>query len=120
MSSSISRRYFIVSLGAVAAAAGLPLDSARPVTPAPGKISFGYAAITWSGKDEEASDRIVQIGSQRRSTPSYMRANEFIRSGKFGDVVMVEMSWNVNQPGRWRRPNLVPMLHEQDVDWKRF
>jgi predicted dehydrogenase len=49
-----------------------------------------------------------------------MRANEFIRSGKFGDVVMVEMTWNVNQPGRWRRPNLVPLLHEQDVDWKRF
>lgn len=67
-----------------------------------------------------ASDKIVQIGSQRRSTPSYMRANEFIRSGKFGDIVMVEMTWNVNQPGRWRRPNLVPLLHEQDVDWKRF
>jgi predicted dehydrogenase len=66
------------------------------------------------------SDRIIQVGSQRRSTPSYMRANEFIRSGKFGDVVMVEMSWNVNQPGRWRRPKLVPLLHEQDVDWKRF
>jgi predicted dehydrogenase len=66
------------------------------------------------------SDRIIQVGSQRRSTPSYMRANEFIRSGKFGDVVMVEMTWNVNQPGRWRRPDLVPLLHEQDVDWKRF
>src|SRR5258705_4134952 len=66
------------------------------------------------------SDRIIQVGSQRRSTPSYMRANEFIRSGKFGDVVMVEMTWNVNQPGRWRRPNLVPLLQEQDVDWKRF
>ena len=67
-----------------------------------------------------ASDKVVQIGSQRRSTPSYMRANEFIRSGKFGDIVMVEMTWNVNQPGRWRRPNLVPLLHEQDLDWKRF
>ncbi len=66
------------------------------------------------------SDRIIQVGSQRRSTPSYMRANDFIKSGKFGDIVMVEMSWNVNQPGRWRRPNLVPLLQEQDVDWKRF
>jgi predicted dehydrogenase len=33
---------------------------------------------------------------------------------------MVEMTWNVNQPGRWRRPNLVPKLQETDVDWKRF
>ncbi len=67
-----------------------------------------------------ASKKIVQVGTQRRSTPSYMRANEFIRSGKFGDVVMAEMTWNVNQPGRWRRPTLVPMLKEQDTDWKRF
>src|SRR5215469_15824746 len=52
-----------------------------------------------------ASKQIVQVGTQRRSTPSYMRAYEFIRSGKFGDIVMAEMTWNVNQPGRWRRPN---------------
>ncbi|HEY9231829.1 MAG TPA: Gfo/Idh/MocA family oxidoreductase [Blastocatellia bacterium] len=66
------------------------------------------------------SKQIVQVGTQRRSTPSYMRANEFIRSGKFGDIVMAEMTWNVNQPGRWRRPQLVPLLKEQDTDWKRF
>jgi predicted dehydrogenase len=66
------------------------------------------------------SKQIVQIGTQRRSTPSYMRANEFIRSGKFGDIVMAEMTWNVNQPGRWRRPKLVPTLREQDTDWKRY
>jgi predicted dehydrogenase len=66
------------------------------------------------------SKQIVQVGTQRRSTPNYMRANEFIRSGKFSDIVAVEMTWNVNQPGRWRRPNLVPLLKEQDTDWKRF
>jgi predicted dehydrogenase len=66
------------------------------------------------------SKQIVQVGTQRRSTPSYMRADEFIRSGKFGDIVMAEMTWNVNQPGRWRRPNVVPLLKEQDTDWKRF
>lgn len=66
------------------------------------------------------SDRIVQIGTQRRSAPNYINANEFIRSGKFGDIVAVEMTWNVNQPGRWRRPHLVADLKEQDVDWKRY
>ena len=66
------------------------------------------------------SKQIVQVGTQRRSTPAYMRANDFIRSGKFGDIVMAEMTWNVNQPGRWRRPTLVPQLKEQDTDWKRF
>ena len=33
---------------------------------------------------------------------------------------MVEMTWNVNQPGRWRRPEVVPTLREQDTDWKRY
>ena len=66
------------------------------------------------------SDRIVQVGTQRRSTPAYQKAAEYIKSGKFGDIVMVEMTWNVNQPGRWRRPDVVPLLKEQDTDWKRF
>lgn len=64
--------------------------------------------------------KIVQIGSQRRSTPNYIAANEYIRSGKFGKIVMVEMSWNVNQPGRWRRPELTGVIKEADTDWKRF
>jgi predicted dehydrogenase len=64
--------------------------------------------------------KIVQVGTQRRSTPSYQKAAEYIQSGKFGDIVMVEMTWNVNQPGRWRRPDVVPLLKEQDTDWKRY
>jgi predicted dehydrogenase len=71
------------------------------------------AAVKKTGK-------IVQIGTQRRSTPSYQKAADYIQSGKFGDIVMVEMTWNVNQPGRWRRPDVVPLLKEQDTDWKRY
>ncbi|MEO8404508.1 MAG: Gfo/Idh/MocA family oxidoreductase [Chitinophagaceae bacterium] len=71
-------------------------------------------------KTIKASDRIVQIGSQRRSGGNYQAANEFIRSGKFGDITMVELTWNVNQPGRWRRPAVVPLLKEEDTDWKRY
>ena len=33
---------------------------------------------------------------------------------------MCEMTWNVNQPGRWRRPSLVPKCREEDLDWIRF
>lgn len=68
----------------------------------------------------KATDRIIQIGSQRRSGANYHAANEFIRSGKFGAITMVELSWNVNQPGRWRRPALLGKLKEEDTDWKRF
>lgn len=68
----------------------------------------------------EKSDRIVQIGSQRRSGSNYHAANDFIRSGKFGDIVMVEMSWNVNQPGRWRLPQLTKEIRKEDTDWNRY
>jgi predicted dehydrogenase len=64
--------------------------------------------------------KIVQIGTQRRSTRVYQQAYDFINSGKFGDIVAVEMTWNVNQPGRWRRPKLVSQMREEDTDWKRF
>ena len=66
------------------------------------------------------SGRIVQIGTQRRSSPVYQAAYDYIRSGKFGEIVSVLMTWNVNQPGRWRRPKLVAGLREEQVDWKRF
>ena len=68
----------------------------------------------------KGSDRIVQIGSQRRSGANYHAALKYLKSGRFGDIVMAEMTWNVNQPGRWRRPQLVQTLKESDVDWTRF
>ena len=33
---------------------------------------------------------------------------------------MVELTWNVNQPARWRRPELVSQLKKEDTDWKRY
>lgn len=68
-------------------------------------------------KDRE---KIIQIGSQRRSGANYHAAANFIQSGKFGAITMVELTWNLNQPGRWRRPQLVAQMKEADTDWKRF
>jgi predicted dehydrogenase len=68
----------------------------------------------------KASNRIIQIGSQRRSGFNYHAANDFIRSGKFGPITMVELTWNVNQPGRWRRPALLSQLKQENTDWNRF
>ena len=68
----------------------------------------------------KATDRIVQIGSQRRSGTNYWAAYDFIKSGKFGPITMVQLTWNVNQPGRWRRTNVVPLLKKEDTDWKRY
>jgi predicted dehydrogenase len=66
------------------------------------------------------SKHILQVGSQRRSGSTYQAAHDFIQAGKFGPIVAAEMTWNVNQPGRWRRPDLCAAIQEQDIDWKRF
>ena len=71
-------------------------------------------------KAVRASKNIVQVGSQRRSGRNYKAAADFIKAGRFGPVTMVELTWNVNQPGRWRRPELLEKIREQDTDWKRY
>ena len=68
----------------------------------------------------ERTGKIVQIGSQRRSGRNYHAAADFIQSGGFGDIVSAEMSWNVNQPGRWRLPALTKEIREEDTDWNRY
>lgn len=67
------------------------------------------------------TDRIVQIGSQRRSGVNYAAAADYIQKGKFGPITMVELTWNVNQPGRWRRSALVALCKEEDTveGWKK-
>lgn len=80
MSSFLSRRHFVISLGAVAAASAFPGTSSAlphpsglyppvdlsyfdlPITPAPGMIRLGYAAITWNGKDADAIREISEVG----------------------------------------------------------
>lgn len=66
------------------------------------------------------TNKIVQIGSQRRSGENYKTAANYIQEGKFGAITAVDLVWNVNQPGRWRRPALVAKLKEEDTDWKRY
>jgi predicted dehydrogenase len=43
-------------------------------------------------KAVKSSDRILQVGSQRRSGQTYMAANEYLKSGKFGPIVAAEMT----------------------------
>jgi len=99
--------------GAEAVEAGRDAYVEKPIAHTMADARKIRAAVKKTGK-------IVQVGTQRRSTPAYQKAAENIQSGKFGDIVMVEMTWNVNQPGRWRRPDVVPLLKEEDTDWKRY
>ena len=75
------------------------------------------AAPSWP-RSNNRKDRTSRHAAPQH--PQLPTAHDYIQSGKFGDIVMVEMTWNVNQPGRWRRPGVVPLLKEQDTDWKRY
>jgi len=71
-------------------------------------------------KAAQESKRVIQIGTQRRSGSNYIRARDYIRSGEFGEINMIELIRNANQPGRWRRRALVAALRQEDTDWNRF
>ncbi len=77
-------------------------------------------AVNEARRDGNRGGAVVQVGSQRRSGKAYHVANEYIRSGKFGDISYVDLCWNVNQPKRWRRGNLPSQLKESDTDWKKW
>lgn len=98
---------------AEAVRAGCDVYCEKPFAETMEDARFALKAVKETGK-------IVQIGSQRRSGANYHAADDFIKSGQFGPITMVELKWNVNQPGRWRRPELLNVLKEQDTDWKRW
>lgn len=66
------------------------------------------------------SDKVVTIGTQRRSDPRYLSAEEIMRTGVVGDVVQVDVIQNVYSPYRWRRDADVKALRAKDVDWRAF
>jgi predicted dehydrogenase len=66
------------------------------------------------------SDRVVTLGTQRRSDPRYMAAADLMRDGTVGPVVAVEIVQNAYSPYRWRSPGTVKLLKEKDTDWKTF
>src|ERR1700733_867613 len=88
------------------------------------------------------SKQIVQMGTQHRSQPYPLAVRDIVQSGKIGNIVSIEQSWNVNEE-RWRfvgvdtgiSPEMLKdlnmewkswlygrksQLREEDTDWKRW
>jgi len=63
------------------------------------------------------SDRVVQIGTQRRSEGAYIGAARLVHAGVLGRITRVNFSMNFQQP-RWRRD--YSTVTPQDVAWKEF
>lgn len=99
--------------------AGLDAYCEKPLAEDMYSANMILDAVNRKRKEGMVPGSILQIGSQRRSGKAYAAAKEYINSGKFGDICYVNLTWNVNQPRRWRRSEqLVASLLEKDTDWK--
>lgn len=68
-------------------------------------------------KAQQATGKIVQVGTQQRSMPHFQKAREIIRAGEIGEVHKVHLTWNRNQP----RFNKTPLsIDLKTVNWKAF
>jgi predicted dehydrogenase len=61
--------------------------------------------------------KILQIGHQRCFKPTYIKAIEYIRSGKIGKVNQIRAYWHRNND--WRRPLPSPEL-ERQINWRLY
>jgi len=89
-----------------------------------GKDAYCEKPMSWSIeqglemiKAVRATDRIVQIGMQRRSTPPVMEAKKIIDSGFLGEVSLVRAQWYWHM-----QETLDPAAVKVNgkVDWDRF
>ena len=62
---------------------------------------------------------VVQVGTQHRSEPYQIAAQQVARGGALGDVSKIEIVWNYHGP-RWRGRPEVKQIREQDTDWNKW
>jgi inosose dehydratase len=64
VTSQLSRRRFVISLGSLAAASVVPqqLAEAIEMPGSPSGMRLGYAAITWGGNDLQAINDVAEVG----------------------------------------------------------
>ena len=88
--------------------AGKDVYCEKPMTHS---ISEGVRVI----REVRATDRIVQIGMQRRSTPWIIETKKMVDDGLIGDIYAAKAQWN------WIRSRpLNNSTLEGELDWKRF
>lgn len=90
--------------------AGKDIYCEKPMTH---HVSEGFEMIA----AEKKNNRIVQIGSQRRSSIVYAKAKELVEQGAIGELYLVEGTMGRNDPcGAWEYPP-PPDLSPSNFDW---
>ena len=76
-------------------------------------LSEGEAVV----RAQDENGRIVQVGTQQRSMPQFVKAREILQAGTLGTIHKVHMTWNRN------RRSARPRSHDVDpasLDWTQF
>ncbi len=76
-------------------------------------LGEGHAVI----RAQNDNDRIVQVGTQQRSMPQFLRAREVLKQGRLGSVHKIHLTWNRN---RTTAPPRSYQVDPASVDWKSF
>ncbi len=92
-----------------------------------GKDVYIEKPLTWSieqGREIIAAvkrtGRLLQVGSQGKTSATTAKAREIVKSGALGKVNMVRMANNRNSPeGAWVYP-IPPDASPQTIDWQKF
>jgi hypothetical protein len=61
----------------------------------------------------KATKKIVQMAPNVVAAIITKQRQISCKVAKYGPITMVELNWNVNQPGRWRRAALVEKIRQQ-------
>jgi len=93
-----------------ALAAGKDVYVEKPLTHS---LAEGKAVIA----AQQRSGKIVQVGTQQRSMPQFLKARELLKAGRIGDVFKVHLTWNRNADRLRKRPL---GIDANKVDWKEF
>lgn len=92
-----------------------------------GKHVYVEKPMTWTVEETyevrkavEENNIVFQLGHQGRQTESYFKAREAIEKGLLGEITLIEVTTNRNDPnGAWVYP-----IHEdasqQTIDWEQF
>jgi len=79
-------------------------------------VEDGFAMVAAA----QRHNRIVQVGSQRRSGIVYAKAREILASGALGQVTAIEAWIDRNDAsGAWQYP-IPPDANEKTIDWNQF
>ena len=81
-------------------------------------LAMDMASLNAAVDAVKATDRVVQIGTQLRSLPSFTGCREMYRTGVMGKVSRVEQMRNAAHPYWYERTT--QKVEAKDVDWPEF